>query len=240
MEISILAVILAGLVGTLAMGTLMYAAKAFGVSRLDLGMLLGTFFLPFGRGALALGLALHFINGIIIAAIYAWILEATGWVNIPNLWSSLVIGMGIAVVHWLIVGLLMGVIGFIHPMIRNGELRDPGLFGKKYGRGEAVGGFVELLVYGGLVAWTYDWYRLWSPSFPNTVYSWSPNLLASGVAWVFWILFALVIFYVGVLLLDRFEPGTRTFESASHEPEPDELAREWSEEERTGEYTDKI
>lgn len=100
-----------GLVGTTAMTVFWYAMRAAGWMQLDIGLLLGTFFYPAGKRALAAGLSWHVMMGLLFGPIYALILGASG---MPITWfSGLVLGLIHAGVS---IALLYPLVG-MHPVV---------------------------------------------------------------------------------------------------------------------------
>jgi hypothetical protein len=141
----------AGMLGALAMTVLMVIARALGVSTLNIEMALGTLLTrQIGAGSWVLGFLMHLLVGGLLAQIYALgfeLLQAR-----PSVW----VGAAFSLVHASIAGMMMFVLGTIHPLMRNnGELPAPGPFAVSYGTLTAVA-FVALhLVYG---AWVGSFY----------------------------------------------------------------------------------
>jgi hypothetical protein len=100
-----------GLVGTIAMTAFWYAARAAGWLKLDFGQLLGTFFYPPGRRALAAGLSWHMLTGLAFGAIYGWVLVSAGIA--PN-WLS---GLALGVIHALVAVALLYPLARVHPAL---------------------------------------------------------------------------------------------------------------------------
>lgn len=100
-----------GLVGTIAMTVFWYAMRTGGWMKLDLGQVLGTYFYPPGRRALAAGLSWHFMMGLLFGPVYALILASSG--TSVNWLSGLVLGLLHAGVS---VALLFPLVG-MHPIL---------------------------------------------------------------------------------------------------------------------------
>lgn len=171
MEFNILAGLLAGFIGTIAMTAMMKGATAAGMTNMP-GM-------PLIQGAMAtddpdkakkIGMVMHVIVmgtivfGIAYAAIFS-VLGTAGWL------TGLVVGL----VHGVVAGLFMKMMGGTHPKMEavsnfTGDttwthdatgihIAEPGLFGKNYGSmtpmgllmGHAVFGIVVGLVYTAIV-----------------------------------------------------------------------------------------
>lgn len=103
--------LLAGLVGTIAMTVFWYAARAAGWMKLDWGQLLGTFFLPPGHRALAVGLVWHFLTGLLFGVIYAYLITEAGVV--PGIWNSIALGA----IHGLVALAMLYFMPRVHPIL---------------------------------------------------------------------------------------------------------------------------
>lgn len=105
------AALLSGLVGTLAMTVFWYAARAAGWMKLDWGQLLGSFFLPPGQRALAVGLVWHFLSGLVYGLVYAYILASTD--------QPLTLGTGLALglIHAVVALGLIWFLPRVHPIL---------------------------------------------------------------------------------------------------------------------------
>jgi hypothetical protein len=149
-----------GFVGTLILTTLLQAASAFGLTRIDLPFLLGTAFTGDRVRAKALGYALHFSIGLAFALLYLAIFAAighSGW------WLGAIFGL----VHGLFAAtaLVSTLLPLVHPRMAtplsaagtSARLEPPGFLMLNYGArtplvtvaghiayGAIVGGFVSL------------------------------------------------------------------------------------------------
>ncbi len=118
--INIIGAVVAGIAGTIVMTLVMVAAPKMGMPKMDIVGVLGSMFKK--EGNRPLGLAMHFMMGIVFAVIYAL------------LWSKGIgratIGYGaiFGVVHWLIFGLVMGMIPMLHAGIKAGTVKAPGVY----------------------------------------------------------------------------------------------------------------
>src|SRR5438132_11950800 len=81
-----------GAVGTVVLTSGLRLAQETGVTRMDLPLLLGTAFSEDRRRASVIGYALHFVNGLLFALVYAGIFAATGH-------AGWVFGLGLGFVH---------------------------------------------------------------------------------------------------------------------------------------------
>jgi hypothetical protein len=141
----------AGALGAAGMTVLMIIARALDATTLNIEMALGSMLTQqMGAGSWLLGFIIHLAIGGLLAQLYAFGFEyltedANGW-----------IGAGFGAIHASIAGLLMFLLGSIHPLMRNnGVLEAPGPFAIRYGMLTAVA-FVGLhLVYGSWVGSMY-------------------------------------------------------------------------------------
>lgn len=137
---NVLGAIVAGLAATAVMTMMMYAAPLMGMPKMDIAGMLGTMFVSKEKTARVVGMAMHFMMGVVFALIYAL------------LWS---LGLGSATWWW---GLIFGAVhGFgaivmipilmrMHPRpleMARGPLMMAGQL-----MGHLVYGLVVALVYG--------------------------------------------------------------------------------------------
>jgi hypothetical protein len=150
---NIVGAIVAGLVGTALISILMAMGPKMGMPKMAIWEMLGAMFSKQGHNAL--GWAIHFMLGAAFAVIYA-ALWAAGVGSVS--WVS---GLIFGVVHWLVVGLVMGGMPMLHAGIRAGTMPAPGVYLLSTGgamgfvgglMGHAVYGLVVALVYGLFVA----------------------------------------------------------------------------------------
>ncbi len=147
--LNILGAIVAGLVGTVVMTMVMVMAPKMGMPKMDIVGLLGSMFKK--EGVRPIGMALHFMMGIVFAVIYAFV------------WSKGIgrasVGYGalFGTIHWLIVGLIMGMIPILHAGIKAGTVKAPGIYMTNNGGLKGfMGGLVGHIVYGITVALIYS------------------------------------------------------------------------------------
>jgi hypothetical protein len=142
----------AGMLGALAITVLMVIARAFDVTTLNIEMALGSMLTQqISASSWMLGFIMHIILGGLLAQLYAFGFEFL--TERTSAW----IGAGFSLIHSSIAGMVMFVLGSIHPLMRNhGELLAPGPFAINYGTLTAVA-FVGLhLVYGSWVGSSYS------------------------------------------------------------------------------------
>ncbi len=150
-------VLLWGFAATLALTTLSSGSRGLGVSRMDLPFMLGTMVTPNRDRAKAYGFFMHFMNGWILASIYALYFEA--WKR-ATWW----LGTGLGFVHALFV--LVTLLPFLpafHPRMVSDyagpeptrQLEPPGFLALNYGRGTPLATTIAHLVYGGILGTFY-------------------------------------------------------------------------------------
>jgi uncharacterized membrane protein YagU involved in acid resistance len=145
---NILNAVIAGIVATLVFTAVLVMAPKMGMPKMDIINLLGSMFSA--KSNPVLGWMLHLIMGIVFALSYAF------------LWS---LGFGVATwgiglifgaVHWLIVGMIMGMIPMMHAGIKSGALKAPGLWMTNNGGVMAfVGGLIGHAIFGAVTALVY-------------------------------------------------------------------------------------
>jgi uncharacterized membrane protein YagU involved in acid resistance len=142
-----LGAVVAGIAGTAAISIVMAIAPMMGMPNMDIVGMLSTMF---GKPNRMLGWIMHMMMGIIFALIYSF-LWSSG-IGSLNIGSGLLFGA----VHWLLVGLVMGMIPMLHMGIQKGDVAAPGLWMMNAGGAMAfVGGLVGHLVFGLVVALVY-------------------------------------------------------------------------------------
>ncbi|MCI0398377.1 MAG: hypothetical protein L0332_24355 [Chloroflexi bacterium] len=145
---NILGAVVAGLVGTIVITMVMAIAPKMGLPQMDMVGMLGSMFSR--ESNRLVGLALHLMMGVIFALIYALLWNAgIGAVN--ALW-----GIIFGVVHWLIVGIMMGGMPMMHAGVKAGAVAAPGVYMMNNGGLMAfMGGLIGHLVFGLVVALVY-------------------------------------------------------------------------------------
>ena len=147
------AAISAGLVGTAVMTAVLYMGIAIMPRQMKMNLLymLGTMMIRSKSAAYVMGTMMHASMGIVFALVHTGLCQALGLETGLAAWGLL---FGFA--HWIIVGMGLGMIGGMHPLMRAGELQAPGLFVKNYPM-MTIGGFLMLhLLYGLVVGVLYE------------------------------------------------------------------------------------
>lgn len=141
----------AGIVATAVMTVLMYMGKAMDMP-MDMPRMLGLMFTgPDNTSAVyGLGLAVHFMMGILFALIYATLFALFG-IAANWIWGAV-----FGAVHGVIAGMAFGMMPAMHPRMGEGEvLAPPGPFGSNYGPMVPVGVIVLHIIFGAVVGWLY-------------------------------------------------------------------------------------
>jgi hypothetical protein len=142
-----------GAIGTVLLESGVRVTAEVGWTRIDLPFLLGTIFTERRRPAVVIGYALHFVNGLIFALMYAGVFAAvghTGWL----------FGLGLGAVQAAGVGLTVdAVLPAIHPRMGTAWsdaeetplLEPPGFLLMNYGRSTVVITSLLHLAFGAIV-----------------------------------------------------------------------------------------
>ena len=150
----ILGAIVAGLVGGAAMSVILYMGIAMmpGQMKMNLFLLLGTMMggrpgpMTYVMGAMihaGMSIAFGVVHGAVFAAF--------------DLESDLVVwGLALGAVHWMVVGIMFGGMKMMHPLVRSGELAEPGMFALKYPMMTAAGFLMLHLLFGILFGLVYE------------------------------------------------------------------------------------
>jgi hypothetical protein len=143
-----------GLVGTVVLTTGLRLAQELGLTRMDIPLLLGTVFTDNRSRANAIGYALHFLNGLLFALLYAAVFFAVGR-------AGWIFGGILGIAHAAFAGgaLVNVLLPAVHPRMGTpwsdaGEaplLEPPGFMLVNYGRHTAIGNLVAHVAYGAIV-----------------------------------------------------------------------------------------
>jgi hypothetical protein len=158
--------VIAGLLGGIVMTAMITMMRKAGKTAMDMALLQGSMFTGDRGKAKAIGLFMHLVMmsaivfGSIYALLFAWLdTEAT------NAWW---VGALIGVVHGIIAGMAMAMMGAMHPRMRAGamatagtgsgdevQLEPPGFFAKNYGAATPPGVLMAHVIYGLVVGLVY-------------------------------------------------------------------------------------
>ena len=153
MDFSAGAAIGAGLVATAVMTVVLYMGIAMMPKQMTMNLLymLGTMVTRSKTPAYVVGGMMHAMMGIVFALIHAGVYAGL------DIESGLVgWGLLLGLVHWLVVGMGIGMVGTMHPMMRSGEMMAPGLFVKNHPLMTVMGFLMLHLIYGLLVGLLYE------------------------------------------------------------------------------------
>jgi hypothetical protein len=144
----ILSAVVAGFVATIVFTMILVMAPKMGMPKMDIVSLLGSMFSA--KSNPVLGWTMHLMMGVVFALVYAFIWSlgfgAATWG----------IGLIFGAIHWLIVGMVIGMIPMVHVGIKRGAIHAPGLWMTKNGGIMAfMGGLVGHMIFGAVVALTY-------------------------------------------------------------------------------------
>jgi len=118
-----------------------------GMPKMDIVGMLGSMF---GKANQKLGMKMHFMMGVVFALVYAY-LWSLG-VGSATLLNGLIFGA----VHWLVVGMMMGMIPMMHAGIKSGAVQAPGIWMTNNGGMKAfIGGLMGHMVFGLVVVLVY-------------------------------------------------------------------------------------
>ena len=146
--------IYAGLIGGAAMIVPLYMGIAMIPSqmKMNLLLLLGTMMLfKGGMMAYAAGAMIHAVMSIAIALIHVAVYQGIGLESDLAAWGVL-----FGFVHWIVVGMGLGMMRFMHPLIRSGQMDGPGPFALNYPAMTVVGFLMLHLLFGVLVGTFYE------------------------------------------------------------------------------------
>ena len=139
--------LIAGLVGGAAMTTLAWFVRRMGID-MNAEMMLGTMVSSPGSAAWLIGFVMHMMLSVAIAFIYAW-----GFERVTHR-AGAVVGLGFAVIHVILAGMVMGMIPAIHPMIPE-QMPAPGAFMANMGTTFVALFVIEHLMFGTIVGAMY-------------------------------------------------------------------------------------
>ncbi len=147
-KMNALSAVIAGIVATTVFTMVLVMAPRMGMPKMDIVSLLGSMFST--KSNPVLGWTLHLMMGVVFALAYAFL----WWLGFgAATWG---IGLIFGAIHWLIVGMVMGMIPMVHVGIKRGAVQAPGLWMTKNGGAMAfMGGLVGHAIFGAVVALVY-------------------------------------------------------------------------------------
>ena len=144
--------ILAGLIGGAVMAVILYMGIFMlpQQMKMNLFLMLGTMMLPVGAAAIVMGAMVHAVMSVVFGLIHGAIYSAAG---IDSGWAAW--GLLFGLVHWVAVGMALGMLPLMHPRIRDGEMQAPGFYALSYPPMTAMGFLMLHLVFGVIVGALY-------------------------------------------------------------------------------------
>jgi len=136
----------AGFLATLAMTALMYMGPVMGLPEMSIANMLGTMFASGPGLALAIGLLIHFMMGSLLFPLaYHFLFQPGAGSGTPRgLWF----GAGL----WALANfMIMPMMSIVHPLVRSGAMRAPGLLMLNLGAMAPLGSLAGHLLYGALL-----------------------------------------------------------------------------------------
>ncbi len=160
------AAVAAGLIGGAAMGVLLYMGIAMmpRQMKMNLFLMLGTMMARGGTvayaggGATFRGKTVTYATGAMIHAGMSVVfgLIHVGFITAFGLETSLAAwGVLFGFVHWIVVGMGLGMMRLMHPLIRSGDMEAPGPFALGYPPMTAAGFFMLHILFGVVVGALY-------------------------------------------------------------------------------------
>jgi uncharacterized membrane protein YagU involved in acid resistance len=149
--------LLSGFLATLALSTLLSASQGFGLTRMNLPYLIGTFFTPEREKAKAYGFIVHLLNGWVFSILYVLVFEN---LHLANWWFGAILGLAQAL-FLLTVG--MSLMPGLHPRMAsehdgptaNRQLEPPGFMALHYGFQTPVSVLLAHLAFGAILGALY-------------------------------------------------------------------------------------
>lgn len=145
-----------GLIGTLALTSIVRIASEMGLTRMDFALILGTLITTDRRRARAIGYAFHFAIGLGLAVIYGEVFALLGR---SGIWLGALFGM----LHTIVLGavVLNVLLPVVHPLMGTPEtaanehalIEPPGFLMLNYGRSTFVVALIAHVAFGAIVGW---------------------------------------------------------------------------------------
>ncbi len=153
MDYSFGAAIAAGVVATVVMTAMLYMGMAVMPRQMPMNILymLGTMMSRNTMMAYVAGTMMHAMMGIAFALVHTAAFKGLDLTSALVAWGVL-----FGFVHYLIVGMGMGMIGTMHPLMRTGQMPAPGIFASNLPRMTVMGFLMVHLVYGLVVGVLYE------------------------------------------------------------------------------------
>ncbi|MEX2217362.1 MAG: hypothetical protein WD749_01265 [Phycisphaerales bacterium] len=151
-------IILWAILATIILTTAEGAARGLGWSRMNMPFLVGSAFTANRDRAETIGFAVHFLNGVLFALVYALVFEGLGW---ATAWLGVLMGLLHAA---FVLAALMPVLPAMHPRMADETqgptptrmLQPAGFMALNYGRPTAIVTIVGHALYGMLLGALYS------------------------------------------------------------------------------------
>ncbi|MGA9389634.1 MAG: hypothetical protein WBV69_04230 [Candidatus Sulfotelmatobacter sp.] len=148
---------LSGFLATLAMSTMLSASQGFGLTRMNLPYLIGTFVTPQREKAKVYGFIIHLVNGWIFSVFYVLVFEAR---HMVNWWFGALLGLAHAL---MILTVGMSLMPGIHPRMASEQhglnvtrqLEPPGFMALNYGLRTPISVFLAHAAFGAILGSLY-------------------------------------------------------------------------------------
>ncbi len=141
----------AGVVGGLVMGVIMMIAHSTGMTPLDMPMYQGSMMMgEVNPASWWLGMFSHLVISGLIAIVYA-----AGFVYLAKR-ADWIAGAAFGVIHWLVAGVFLAMMGGIHPLMQSGALEKPGIFAVNFGFVSIAAVLILHVIYGAIVGAIYS------------------------------------------------------------------------------------
>ncbi len=147
------ATIWAGLLGGGVMTVILYMGIGMMPSQMKMNLLymLGSMMVKQKVMAYMAGAMIHAMMSIAFALAHVGVYEALGVDSNLLAW-----GLLFGLVHYLLVGMALGMMPMMHPRIRSGDIQAPGAYALSYPKATAAGFLMLHLLFGLLVGGFYD------------------------------------------------------------------------------------
>ncbi|MFY9842444.1 MAG: hypothetical protein WA718_08505 [Terriglobales bacterium] len=150
--------LLSGFLATLALSTMLAASQGFGLTRMNLPYLIGTFVTPQREKAKVCGFLLHLVNGMVFSILYILVFEAR---HLANWWFGALLGLAHALI---VLTLGMSLMPGLHPRMAseqhglnsNRQLEPPGFMALNYGIRTPVSVFLAHAAFGAILGSLYQ------------------------------------------------------------------------------------
>ena len=145
-----LGILIAGLIGTLAMSVAMAVEPRMGLPQFDaIGWLSAAIT---ARPIRVVGFILHLIVGVLWMLVYAAVWSAG--ITAPGVSLGIVAG----IIHWLIAGVLVGVVVPLFAGVQSGAIKAPGMYMRELGSMGFIAGLMPHIIYGMTVGLVYQFF----------------------------------------------------------------------------------